>query len=135
MEKIIIGNYIGNELSANEPGKVLAYYHQQYPCSNVMTLLYLKMLEEERPKEYEKVKAGLLLSLYNRNKFHQFQLSNQPLYTGHNHNTGTVEDNVATVEETPTQLAESSENTEVETITPKTSVIDEVKKYGKYINY
>ena len=138
MEKIIIGNYIGNELYANDPGKVLAYYHQQYPCSNVMTLLYLKMLEEDRPKEYEKVKSILLLSLCNRNKFHQFQLSSQPLYpTGHLRNIGTAEDNagttktvkdeVDTTEETSIQNT-PSENTDNKPTTSTTSVIDEVKK-------
>ena len=80
METIILGNYIGNELSANDPGKVLSYYHQQYPCSNVLTLLYLKMLEGDRPKEYDKVKSALLLSLYKRDKFHQFRLSTLPGY-------------------------------------------------------
>lgn len=140
MEKIIIGNYIGNELSANDPGKVLAYYHQQYPCSNVMTLLYLKMLEEDRPKEYEKVKSTPLLSLYNRDKFHQFQLSNQPLYAGHTHTPATaedktvaVEDKTVTAEDKATTVEESIvtlpiEKTEEEPVTPNTSVIDEVKK-------
>ena len=75
MENIFIGNYIGTELSANDPGKLLSYYHQQYPCSNVLSLLYLKMLEDERPKDYEKNKSELLLSVYNRNKFHQYRLS------------------------------------------------------------
>ena len=56
MENIFIGNYIGTELSANDPGKLLSYYHQQYPCSNVLTMLYLKMLEDEHPKDYEKNK-------------------------------------------------------------------------------
>ena len=140
MEKIIIGNYIGNDLSANDPGKVLAYYHQQYPCSNVMTLLYLKMLEEDRPKEYEKVKSTLLLSLYNRNKFHQFQLSNQPLYAGHTHNpataedkTVTVEDKTLTTEDKATTVEETTvtapiEKTDEEPVTSNTTVIDEVKK-------
>ena len=75
MENIFIGNYIGTELSANDPGKLLSYYHQQYPCSNVLSLLYLKMLEDEHPKDYEKNKSELLLSVYNRNKFHQYRLS------------------------------------------------------------
>ena len=75
MENIFIGNYIGTELSANDPGKLLSYYHQQYPCSNVLSMLYLKMLEDERPKDYEKSKSELLLSVYNRNKFHQYRLS------------------------------------------------------------
>lgn len=75
MENIFIGNYIGTELSANNPGKLLSYYHQQYPCSNVLSMLYLKMLEDERPKDYEKNKSELLLSVYNRTKFHQYRLS------------------------------------------------------------
>jgi hypothetical protein len=50
------------------------------------------MLEEDRPKEYEKAKSTLLLSLYKRDKFHQFQLSNQPLYTGHTHNTSVIDE-------------------------------------------
>lgn len=140
MEKIIIGNYIGNELSANDPGKVLAYYHQQYPCSNVMTLLYLKMLEEDHPKEYEKVKSTLLLSLYNRNKFHQFQLSNQPIYAGHTHPTATTEDKTVAVENKTVTNEEKAatveeatvtmpvEKTDEEPVTSNTSVIDEVKK-------
>ena len=133
MEKIIIGNYIGNELSANDPGKVLAYYHQQYPCSNVMTLLYLKMLEEDRPKEYEKVKSTLLLSIPNRDRFHQFQLSNQPLYAGHTHNAGTIEDKTGTAEGKATTVEKNTvkapiEKTDEEPVTPSASVIDEVKK-------
>ncbi|MBR6064180.1 MAG: hypothetical protein IKP54_08520 [Bacteroidales bacterium] len=133
MEKIIIDNYIGNGLSANDPGKVLAYYHQQYPCSNVMTLLYLKMLEEDRPKEYEKVKSTLLLSIPNRDRFHQFQLSNQPLYAGHTHNAGTIEDKTGTAEGKATTVEKNTvkapiEKTDEEPVTPSTSVIDEVKK-------
>lgn len=127
MEKIIIGNYIGNELSANEPGKVLNYYRLQYPCSNVMTLLYLKMLEEDRPKEYEKAKSTLMLSIYKRDKFHQFQLSTQRVSLGHTFteekNTLKVEENSSgTIEDNnPPVVTESDEK-------PESSVIDEVKK-------
>ena len=126
MEKIIIENYIGKELYASEPAKVLTYYHQQYPCSNVLTLLYLKMLEENRPKEYEKLKPALLLSLYNRNKFRQFKLSGPSI---------TIDR--PKFEEKKTEVAEKPVKEETTAITPESkessdksevSVIDEVKK-------
>lgn len=127
METIILGNYIGNELPYNDPGKVLDYYHQQYPCSNVLTLLYLKMLEENRPKEYDKVKAALLLSLYNRDRFHQFRLNILP---GHFMQTrleerGTDNETEKPKEEAQQVLPEKSADNGMVT---DTSVIDKVKK-------
>ena len=116
METIILGNYIRNELSSNNPGKVLDYYHQQYPCSNVLTLLYLKMLEEDRPKEYDKVKSALLLSLYKRDKFHQFRLSTRPSHFTQPHPNPV---------EAPQELTEKPADSNV---TSDTSVIDKVKK-------
>lgn len=132
MEKIYLGDYIGTELSANDPGKLLSYYHQQYPCSNVLTLLYLKMLEEERPKEYEKAKAMLMLSLHNRSKYHQFQLSNTPSTK----RTPAVELSKETVAEkqpeqntqTEVSLLEKKEEKEENPSTTVNPVIEEVRK-------
>jgi hypothetical protein len=121
MENIFIGNYIGTELSANDPGKLLSYYHQQYPCSNVLSLLYLKMLEDERPKDYEKNKSELLLSVYNRNKFHQYRLSllQNPIRTLQEEKK-TEPITVATAQ--PVQEASATP------VTTDTSVIAEVRK-------
>ena len=124
MEKLIIGNYIGTDLSANDPGKLLTYYHQQYPCSNVLTLLYLKMLEDERPKEYEKCKAELLLSVYNRDKFHQYQLSRQTIGS---HLLSEEKKIVETVL-TPTPASENINTPVAETGATASSVIEEVRK-------
>lgn len=127
MEKIYLGDYIGTELSANDPSKLLSFYHQQYPCSNVLTLLYLKMLEEERPREYEKAKAMLMLSLHNRDKYHQFQLSSLP-------NTRRVlakEEKTDTITEKQTEqplekeVTPEKEDTQTATVDP---VIEEVRK-------
>ncbi|MBO4655240.1 MAG: hypothetical protein J5644_06820 [Bacteroidales bacterium] len=134
MEKIIIGNYIGTDLSANDPGKLLSYYHQQYPCSNVLTLLYLKMLEDERPKEYEKSKSELLLSVYNRNKFHQYQLSRQAigshLLSEENKTTDTQSDRKETVEtvSTPAPISEVTDASLSEKTRTDNAVIEEVRK-------
>ena len=120
MENIFIGNYIGTELSANDPDKLLTYYHQQYPCSNVLTLLYLKMLEEERPKEYEKNKSELLLSVYKRDKFHLYQLSRQ------NHSSRLLAKEKQTEPSTePSTIQETAPNT------ANTAVIEEVRKLVK----
>ena len=124
MEKLIIGNYIGTDLSANDPGKLLTYYHQQYPCSNVLTLLYLKMLEDERPKEYEKSKSELLLSVYNRNKFHQYQLSLQALGS----RLLSEEKKIVETVLTPTPASENINTPVAETGATASSVIEEVRK-------
>lgn len=124
MENIFIGNYIGTELSANDPSKLLSYYHQQYPCSNVLTLLYLKMLEDEHPKDYEKNKAELLLSVYNRNKFHQYRLNIQQGFV-----RPVTEDK--RVEDTPVATMDSpapKETTTASSPAADTSVIEEVRK-------
>lgn len=76
MEKIILSNYLGSSIQPNI-GKVLTQYQQKYPCSNVLALLYLKMLQEERPKEYEKAKVRLLLSIYDRKRFKQYQIGQE----------------------------------------------------------
>lgn len=76
MEKIILSNYLGSSIQPNI-GKVLTQYQQKYPCSNVLALLYLKMLQEERPKEYEKAKSRLLLAIYDRQRFQQYQISQE----------------------------------------------------------
>ena len=129
MEKIYLGDYIGTKLSANDPGKLLSYYHQQYPCSNVLNLLYLKMLEEERPKEYEKAKAMLMLSLRNRGKYHQFQLSNTP---SSKHTVAVEQSTETAVEEQAEQPPktyitppEAKEEKATATVNP---VIEEVRK-------
>jgi len=126
MERIIIENYIGKELYASDPAKVLTYYHQQYPCSNVLTLLYLKMLEENRPKEYEKLKPALLLSLYNRGKFRQFRLSSpsitieRPKFEEKQNETVESPTKEEAATSTPTQQEANAK--------PEVNVIDEVKK-------
>ncbi len=76
MEKIILSNYLGSSIQPNI-GKVLTQYQQKYPCSNVLALLYLKMLQEKRPKEYEKAKSRLLLAIYDRQRFQQYQISQE----------------------------------------------------------
>ena len=121
MENIFIGNYIGTELSANDPGKLLSYYHQQYPCSNVLSMLYLKMLEDERPKDYEKSKSELLLSVYNRNKFHQYRLSLQQ---------NPIRPLSEEKKPDPINLASTQpvQETAAPTVTADTSVIAEVRK-------
>ncbi len=122
MENIIIDNYIGTGLSTNDPEKLLTYYHQQYPCSNVLTLLYLKMLEEEHLKEYEKNKSELLLSVYNRNKFHLYQLSRQ---NHTSHLFAEEKKTEQTVISTTPSVQEEIPNT------PDTTVIEEVRKLVK----
>ncbi len=126
MERIIIENYIGKELYASDPSKVLTYYHQQFPCSNVLTLLYLKMLEENRPKEYEKLKPTLLLSLYKRDKFHQFKLGSPSM----NVERPKIEEKKADTVEEPVkeEVAASTQNQKEEGNKSEVSVIDEVKK-------
>lgn len=44
----------------------------RYPASPVVNFIYLKLLQNNIPSEYEKIKSSLLLSLINREKFHQY---------------------------------------------------------------
>lgn len=53
---------------------LLEMYHEKYPASHFVTFFYLKMLQERYPKEYELQKSKLLLSILNRNVFHNSKL-------------------------------------------------------------
>jgi hypothetical protein len=53
---------------------LLEMYHEKYPASHFVTFFYLKMLQEKYPKEYELQKSKLLLSILNRNLFHDCKL-------------------------------------------------------------
>lgn len=46
---------------------------QQYPASSTVTFLYLKLLKNNLPKEYDKRKSTLLLGLINRQKFYSYR--------------------------------------------------------------
>jgi hypothetical protein len=53
---------------------LLEMYYEKYPASHFVTFFYLKMLQEKYPKEYELQKSKLLLSILNRNLFHDCKL-------------------------------------------------------------
>jgi hypothetical protein len=75
MRKIEINNFFENFPIEPEPQlALLEKYHQKYPASHFITFFYLKMLQEKSPKKYEELKAKLLLSILNRNEFHNCKL-------------------------------------------------------------
>lgn len=76
MDKICIEDYIGSYCQPGEESRqALQRLQREFPCSNVLNALYLKYLQKERSKEYEKSKAKLLLTLPHRLHFHQLQLT------------------------------------------------------------
>lgn len=46
---------------------------QQYPASSTVNFLYLKLLKNNLPKEFDKLKPALLLSLIDRQKFYDYR--------------------------------------------------------------
>ncbi|MCQ2272379.1 MAG: hypothetical protein MJZ72_06300 [Bacteroidales bacterium] len=80
MDKIILSDYFPNSLqdSQKELEQKLINLHHKYPCANTLNLLYLKLLQQNNSKEYDRNKAKLLLGIYNKHRFHQFQLGQKP---------------------------------------------------------
>ena len=75
MKKIEINNFFENfPIEPESQLALLEKYHQHYPASNFVTFLYLKMLQEKNHKKYELKKAKLLLSILDRNEFHNSKL-------------------------------------------------------------
>lgn len=76
MEKIILSDYFPNSSQDSQDvlEQKLMDFHRKYPCSNVINLLYIKTLQQNNPKEFERNKAKLLLGITNRQRFHQFQI-------------------------------------------------------------
>ena len=75
MKKIEIPHFFEN--FPTEPELQLALleeYHQKYPASHFVTFFYLKILQEKSHRKYETLKSKLLLSILNRNEFHDCKL-------------------------------------------------------------
>ena len=75
MKKIEINQFFEN--FPVEPELQLALlekYHQKYPASHFVTFFYLKMLQEKFPEKFETLKSKLLLSIHNREQFHDCKL-------------------------------------------------------------
>jgi uncharacterized protein (DUF2164 family) len=79
MKSIKINNFFENfPLDSGAQMALLEEYHQQYPASHFVTFFYLKMLQEKTPKKYEALKSKLLLSILNRQIFHNSKLEYFP---------------------------------------------------------
>ena len=75
MKKIVINNFFENfPIEPEAQLALLEQYHLKYPASHFVTFFYLKMLQEKSLKKYEEVKSKLLLSIYERNEFHNSKL-------------------------------------------------------------
>jgi hypothetical protein len=75
MKKIEITKFFENfPLAPEAQMALLEKYHQRYPASHFVTFFYLKMLQERTPKKYDELKSKLLLSILNRNEFHNCKL-------------------------------------------------------------
>ena len=75
MKKIEINKYFENfPIEPEAQLALLEKYHLKYPASHFITFFYLKMLQEKSNKKYEEVKSKLLLSILNRNEFHNSKL-------------------------------------------------------------
>ncbi|MEG1556382.1 MAG: hypothetical protein RR356_06625 [Bacteroidales bacterium] len=75
MERIVLSDYmneipIGKEAALNR----IKELQQQYPASSWLNLFYLKLLQDQEPRKYEKEKARWLLTFYNRTLFHQYKI-------------------------------------------------------------
>jgi len=75
MKKIAITHFFENfPVEPEVQVALLEKYHQSYPASHFVTFFYLKMLQEKHPRKYETLKSKLLLSILNRNEFHNAKL-------------------------------------------------------------
>ena len=80
MEKIEINHFFENfPVEPELQLAVIEKYHQKYPASHFVTFFYLKMLQEKAPATYDLLKSKLLLSIHNRNKFHDCKLEYFPI--------------------------------------------------------
>jgi hypothetical protein len=76
MKNIEINNFFENfPIDPESQLALLEKYHQKYPASHFVTFFYLKMLQERYPKKYEVLKSKLLLSITNRQAFHNCKLA------------------------------------------------------------
>jgi hypothetical protein len=46
----------------------------QFPASPILNFYYLKLLQQHQPERYEQIKSQLMLTLLNRDIYHQFEL-------------------------------------------------------------
>jgi len=75
MKKIEINKFFDNfPIEPESQLALLEKYHQKYPASHFITFFYLKMLQEKSHRKYEALKSKLLLSILNRNEFHNSKL-------------------------------------------------------------
>jgi len=75
MKKIEINHFFDNfPLEPDLQLALLEKYHHQYPASHFVTFFYLKALQEREPGKYDLLKTKLLLSILNRNEFHNCKL-------------------------------------------------------------
>jgi hypothetical protein len=75
MKKIEINHFFENfPIEPEVQLELLETYYEKYPASHFVAFFYLKMLQERYPKEYELQKSKLLLSIGNRNAFHDCKL-------------------------------------------------------------
>lgn len=77
MENFIYKDYLGQQNATEDTEVVLRRLHREHPHSNVITALFLKMLQSEHPKEYDRVKGKLLLSIPHRKYFSEYKIAEE----------------------------------------------------------
>ncbi len=77
IDRTILSQY--KTVSLQEQKNILAQLEDmmiEYPASQMISFVYLILLKKYHSNQFEKVKAKLLLSLLDRNKFYQYQFDN-----------------------------------------------------------
>ena len=74
IDRTLLSRY--KTIPLQEQKEILAHLEKimmQYPASQMINFIYLQLLKKYHPNQFERVKGKLLLSVFDRNKFNQYQ--------------------------------------------------------------
>ena len=80
MKKLHIKTYLPQAPASDDA--LIGYLKElqdKYPASSVVNFIYLKLLCEKNPKEYEKIKYSCFSVIINKRLFYEYQIDETPL--------------------------------------------------------